>query len=178
MRPLVTIAAGLLLSSAPTGPAQYFSGQWSCRLKGKQTFTLAFTPVKLIQAGNKKAVRTERYDVLASGPAARRLPATAAMFTADRGNSFVTLSGTGVCGTPAPTGEDDDSDTGAPLCSHFEATSPGWDNEVLPMRVSGVATSGKGYELQLLLTRASARRFGFSLREGERVLSEGDCSKR
>ena len=176
MRPFV-LAAGLFLAAHPHTEAHYFKGKWSCHQKGRAAFALAFTPVKVIQPRNKNNIPSQRYDVVASGAAAKRLPATAALLVTDRGNTFVNLSGTGVCGAPAPLQDDDAPGAGSLLCSHFEASAPGWDNDVLALDVNGTTTSGKQYALELLLTRANGKRFVFSLRDGDRVLAEGECHR-
>jgi hypothetical protein len=185
MAPLFSLATGLLLAAWPWHkkphapyPAQYFAGSWSCHPKRQPGFSLKFTETKRVLPKNKKNLPSYYYDVLATGPSAKKLPATAAAYSADRGNSSVLISGNGACGAPAITDEDDEPTSGAPRCSRFEAHSWGWENDVLTFEVHGTRISGKQYELALLITRASAKHFAFSVRDGKKLLAEGDCSKR
>ena len=149
--------AVVLSAGAPVG---WLEGGWRCEVPHHGRLELKIVPV---EATKSAAARSDAFELFASGPAASVLPATAAMLTVDRGNTLLTLSGTGECAPPGPISDDDEPESGAPRCARFEATAAGWHGGALHWKLTGTKTTGARYALKLHLARLGAKAMHLTL---------------
>jgi hypothetical protein len=168
----------LLALSLGGSPARFFEGEWTCRVPKRGQLKLKVVRADPKRPKNRLDIKTDTFELFAEGAASKLLPATAAMMTADRGNTFLSLSGTGVCAPPGPIGEDDAPGSGAPRCARFEATADGWYGEVLHWKLTGQKTSGARYALLVDLARAGASGMKVTVKnEHGAALAQATCHR-